>query len=225
MGGMKGFTANNSSNNHQFSPYFPCFFGKIFQTQSNLRMSDPFVSLSTVVFGRRFFRFQVPFAALITLFFFAPARPGHAAPPTFGVYREQWTNLNSSLGNTLAALTNTTYNPNWPNNPNPAATRIFTTFETEINSGVNYYGQRVRAFVVPPVTGAYTFWIASDDTSQLFLSTDETPAHKTAIAGVTTWTPSENWTEYPSQQSAAIGLEGGRRYYIEAIMQQGAGGD
>jgi len=32
---------------------------------------------------------------------------------TFGIYRELWTNLNSSVGNTLTALTNTTYNSNW----------------------------------------------------------------------------------------------------------------
>jgi len=55
--------------------------------------------------------------------------------PTFGIYRELWTNLNSSVGNNLAALTNTTYNPNWPNNPAASYTHIFISFETEINTG------------------------------------------------------------------------------------------
>jgi hypothetical protein len=58
-------------------------------------------------------------------------------PPPGGMYRELWTGLTTSLGNTLTALTNTTYNPNWPNNPNPTYTRVFTNFETEINSGKN----------------------------------------------------------------------------------------
>ena len=39
--------------------------------------------------------------------------------PVFGVYRELWPALNSSAGNNLAALTNTTLNPNWPNAPDP----------------------------------------------------------------------------------------------------------
>src|SRR5262245_11561464 len=65
---------------------------------------------------------------------------------TFGVYRELWTNLNSGAGNTLAALTNTTFNPNWPNNP--ASAQIFTSYESGTNVA-NLYGQRLRTFVVP----------------------------------------------------------------------------
>ncbi|HEX5218872.1 MAG TPA: LamG-like jellyroll fold domain-containing protein [Verrucomicrobiae bacterium] len=144
--------------------------------------------------------------------------------PGQGVYRELWTGLTTSLGNNLAALTNTTYNPNWPDNPDPAYTRIFTDFETEINLLSNY-GQRVRTFVVPPVDGAYSFWIASDDTSQLFLSTDESPANKLSIAGVAVWTDPRQWTKEPNQKSAPITLQAGRRYYLEAIMQEGNGGD
>src|SRR5881296_1675702 len=104
-----------------------------------------------------------------------------ARAQTFGVYREMWTNLNASAGNNLAALTNTTWNPNWPNNP--ASAQIYTIFEGPTNTA-NYYGQRFRAFVVPPVSGAYTFWIASDDSSELLFSQDENPANVTAIARV-----------------------------------------
>ena len=146
-------------------------------------------------------------------------------PPSLGIFRQLWTNLNSSVGNTLAALTNTTYNPNWPNNPDPAYTKIFTTFETEINSGQDYYGQQLRTFVVPPTNGNYVFWIASDDTSDLFVSSDETPAHKALVAYLSSWTPSEDWSEYASQQSAPVYLQAGCRYYVEALMQQGNGGD
>src|SRR6266704_3640281 len=51
---------------------------------------------------------------------------------TFGVYRQLWTGLSTTDGS-LNALTNTALNPNWPNNPNPAYTQIFTNFETETN--------------------------------------------------------------------------------------------
>jgi hypothetical protein len=146
------------------------------------------------------------------------------APMPFGVYRELWTGLNQNLG-TLAALTNTAYNPNWPGNPNPPYTRVYTNFEADANTGMTYYGQRMRAFVVPPFDGNYSFWIASDDNSDLFLSSDESPANKQIIAGVTTWTTSREWTKEPNQQSAPVRLQAGRRYYLEAIMQQGIGGD
>ena len=151
---------------------------------------------------------------------FAQARPVHAQ----GVYRELWTNLTTSLGSSLAALTNTTYNPNWPNNPAAAYTRVFANCETETNI-LDNYGQRLRTFVVPPTNGAFSFWIASDDTSQLFVSTDENPANIVPIANVAAWTNPREWTREANQQSAPITLQAGRRYYLEAIMQESAGGD
>ncbi len=147
------------------------------------------------------------------------------AAQAFGAYRQLWTNLSTSLGNTLTVLTNTTYNTNWPNNPAAAYTHVFSTFEAEVNTGMNNYGQRMRAFVVPPTNGAYTFWIASDDNSALLLSTNETPAGAARIAGVSNWTPWRNFSVEGGQQSAPITLQGGQRYYLEALMQQGGGGD
>ncbi len=147
------------------------------------------------------------------------------AASTFGVYRELWTNLNASVGNTLAVLTNTTYNPSWPATPAAAYTHVFNNFETEINVPLNNFGQRVRTFVVPPTNGLYTFWIASDDVSQLYLSTNESPAGMVSIAGVDSYTSSESWSWFASQQSPAIYLQGGCRYYLEARMQQGGGGE
>ncbi len=155
--------------------------------------------------------------------FYAPGPP--VPPPVFGVYRELWTNLDFSAGNSLPPLTNSALNPNWPNNPAPGYTKIYTNFETESNTGLNNYGQRLRAFIIPPTNGAYTFWIASDDSSQLLLSTDENPSNSAAIAWVNAWTNPREWTKEPNQKSAAITLEAGRRYYIEALMQQGGGGD
>ncbi|RYD89365.1 MAG: hypothetical protein EOP50_17650, partial [Sphingobacteriales bacterium] len=52
------------------------------------------------------------------------------------------------------------------------------------NVGDNF-NQRFRTFLVPPTTGSYTFWIASDDQSELLLSTDETVANLRSIASVT----------------------------------------
>ena len=125
---------------------------------------------------------------------FCPSQPFLT---TFGIYPGNFNNLNPNVGNTLAVLTNATDNPNWPNNPVASYTHVFTNFETEINTGMDNYGQRLRTFVVPPVSGLYTFWIASDDSSQLFLSTNESPASMVPIAQQTSWDPSEDWTGTP----------------------------
>ena len=142
----------------------------------------------------------------------------------FGVYRELWTNLNPNVGG-LAALTNTTYNPNWPNSPVAAYTKIYTNFVTETNTGMDYYGQRLRTFVVPPASGNYIFWISSDDNSQLFVSSDESTANMAVVAWVSTWTDPMEWTKETNQQSAPLLLQAGCRYYVEARMQQGGGGE
>ena len=68
-------------------------------------------------------------------------------------------------------------------NDTPSSASTLNSFRTELNRDDDY-GQRVRAFLLPPSTGGYTFWIASDETSQLFLSSDENPANKKLIAWV-----------------------------------------
>ncbi|WP_460920738.1 PKD domain-containing protein, partial [Pontibacter brevis] len=106
----------------------------------------------------------------------------------------------------------------------PTSTSQLTLFESPKYTGDNY-GVRVRAYVHAPATGSYTFWIASDDHSELWLSTDESPANKRRIAYLESHTNSREWTRYPSQKSAAVSLQAGRKYYIEALHKEGAGAD
>src|SRR5208283_2150400 len=165
-------------------------------------------------------RSLLPVCLFLGSFSLAPCQTN----PVFGVYRELWTNLNPNVGG-LAALTNTAYNTNWPNSPVAAFTKVYTNFETETNTGMNYYGQRLRTFVVPPASGNYVFWIASDDNSQLFVSSDESTSNMALVGWVSTWTNPREWTKETNQQSAPLPLQAGNRYYVEARMQQGVGGD
>ncbi|HMO66201.1 MAG TPA: PA14 domain-containing protein, partial [Verrucomicrobiota bacterium] len=87
------------------------------------------------------------------------------------------------------------------------------------------YGQRMHGFVLAPLTGNYTFWIASDDQGALFLSTDGNPANARLIASVNGWTSSREWEKEPNQQSEPIPLQAGRAYSISALMKEGGGGD
>lgn len=115
-----------------------------------------------------------------------------------------------------------TSNPAFPNTP--TLETLEPIFEAPTDWGDNY-GQRMRALFVPPQTGTYVFWIASDDNGALYLSTDETPAKKSLIATVNGWTSSREWLKEPNQQSAGIRLTNGFRYYIEALSKEGGGGD
>jgi hypothetical protein len=87
------------------------------------------------------------------------------------------------------------------------------------------YGQRIRGYLKPSTTGSYQFFIASDDDSELWLSTDDQPSNKVKIASVTGWTNQYQYNKYGSQQSASINLTANKHYYIEALHKEGSGGD
>src|SRR5437867_3899807 len=150
----------------------------------------------------------------LTLFFILFA--ASAWSQTNGIVREVYYNIN---GNAVSDLLNA---PAFP--ARPSEEFIESAFEAPSNFADNY-GQRMRALLVPPATGSYVFWIASDDNSALYLSSDEDPAHKVKIASVTSWTNSRQWNTYPSQKSSAISLTNGFRYYVEALQKEGGGGD
>lgn len=106
----------------------------------------------------------------------------------------------------------------------PSSSKTYSNFETQQYWG-NDYGSRMRAFLCPPVTGSYVFWISSDDNSQLFLSTDNSASNKKLISFVNGATAFRQYDKYPSQKSVAIRLEAGRTYYIEVLHKEGKGND
>jgi hypothetical protein len=139
--------------------------------------------------------------------------------------------VESSQGSILAeywfgidgvSVADLTGNPNFPNRP--GTTEFLTSFEIPVDRYDNY-GTRVRGWLRPTQSGAYTFWISSDDASQLWLSTDQNPANKVSICQVSGWTSSREWGKYAEQQSKTIPLIAGRKYYIEALQKEGGGGD
>jgi hypothetical protein len=132
------------------------------------------------------------------------------------VLREWWENVS---GATMIDLTSSA---NYPDNPNGRA--FLAKLETPSNFKDNY-GQRLRGYILPPASGSYSFWIASDDASQLYLSTDEKPGNKLLIAGVNTYTGTHEYTKESNQHSAAFQLESGRSYYFEVLHKEGGGGD
>jgi aryl-phospho-beta-D-glucosidase BglC (GH1 family) len=135
---------------------------------------------------------------------------------TGSILREYWLNVQ---GNTVASLTG---NASYPNSP--TGSEQLTSLEGATNAGDNY-GARIRGYLHPLVTGAYTFWLASDDGGELRLSTSDNPANASRIAYVDGWTNSREWGKYASQRSAAINLTAGQKYYVEVLHKEATGGD
>ncbi|MGQ9662501.1 MAG: PA14 domain-containing protein [Kiritimatiellia bacterium] len=106
----------------------------------------------------------------------------------------------------------------------PDKVEYITKLETPIQEGERY-GQRIRGLIHPPATGEYIFSIASDDSSQLWLSADSNPSDKVLIAWVEGWTGWRQFDKYPSQVSKPVSLESGKAYYIEVLHKEGTGGD
>jgi len=112
-------------------------------------------------------------------------------------------------------------------------------------AGVNYT-IRVTGFFIPPTTGKYVIFVNADDTADLWLSTDDTPANKRLIAQQPGWSNQLNWTTdngggsdlqqkhsdtfIPTGAATApfkdgIPLVAGTKYYIEGVMNEFGGGD
>lgn len=109
--------------------------------------------------------------------------------------------------------------PDYPYHPAGSDTR--NLFEAPMNWG-EYNLTRMRGYLHPRVTGEYTFWIASDNSSELWLSVDSQVSKARKIASIQRyqWTLPRQWTKFPSQQSEPILLKGGESYYIEALSEQ-----
>ena len=113
-------------------------------------------------------------------------------------------------------------NANFPDNP--SSSMWADNFQSPAGRTDNY-GVRGRAFITPPETGEYTFWVAGDDNCQLWLSTDDTAANATMIAQVASWSGVAEWTKEAGQKSAPVSLVAGQKYYLEGLMKEGGGGD
>lgn len=131
-----------------------------------------------------------------------------------GLRREVWTGIGGVAMSDLSA------NANYP--LFPSATGVVNSAEGPQGYGDNY-GQRLRGWIKPPVTGSYRFYIASDDASQLWLSTDDTAANKVKVIDYLSTTSYRSYSS--GGQSALINLVAGQNYYIEILHKEAGGGD
>jgi hypothetical protein len=133
------------------------------------------------------------------------ATPSGAASGTGSVLCEWWTDI------TGTAVSDLTSNADYPDNT--SGEELIVALEGPVN-WADDYGTRIRGYLNPVTSGDYTFWIASADDSELWLSTDDNPANSVLIAYVT-----------GSPQSSLISLVAGQKYHIEVLHKAGTGND
>jgi hypothetical protein len=120
----------------------------------------------------------------------------------------------------------------------PTRTLIFPSADTPDWEYGGDYGSLSQGRIVAPETGAYIFHLASDDQSELFLSTDDTPANlgTTPICQVTSWSGHADWAGKVSlgnpstapqtgNVSKPIDLVQGQSYFFRDLHVEGTGGD
>lgn len=123
--------------------------------------------------------------------------------------------------------------PTFPFGPNTNAT--LTKFDsTEITKGDlntagfgvvgENYGASVSGWITPTVTTNYLFFLASDDASELWISSDADPSGASLIAEETSCCHGFQEPGNPTT-SSPIALEAGKAYFIRALMTEGGGGD
>ena len=138
------------------------------------------------------------------------------APAAGSITRQFWTNVSGSSVSALIGLAS------FPDHPH--GTTFVNLFESPTNFAESF-GTRMHGYVIPPASGNYTFWIASDDNSELWLSSNHDPANAQLLATVGTWTSPRQWTKFASQRSPSVSLAAGVLYYIRALQKDGTGAD
>ncbi len=73
----------------------------------------------------------------------------------------------------------------------------------------------MKGWLMPPITGNYTFWIAADDTGEFWLSTDDDPAKMARVCFVPGPVLPYSFIYHPEQRSDPINLVAGQTYYFE----------
>jgi hypothetical protein len=182
-----------------------CFAAKFFAFQQHI-----YIFLRRVIMCRKVM-FLATFVVALSMVSNARGQLGQG-----NILYEYWNDISGT------SVSNLTDDPRYPDSPDES--KWWQTFEGDVDFRDNY-GIRASGYVYPPANGDYTFWISGDDECQLWLSTDDDPANIEQVSHVTGWTNSREWAKEDTQKSKSITLQAGQKYYIEALLKEGGGGD
>lgn len=132
---------------------------------------------------------------------------------------EMWSGI---PGTAVSALTSS------PKYSGPPDFRILLGLFDGMSAFGEYYGAKISGFVTPTTTGDYRFFISSDDSSALYVSTDDSPAHLPSTPTAEEPGCCRGFAE-PADglpiTSAPLHLEAGKSYYIVYFIKEHGGGD
>ena len=123
------------------------------------------------------------------------------------------------------AVSNLTAHPSFPTQPDLVLPFNLFTERVESAPGGQDYGSWTRGWLNPPQTGYYTFWLAADDSAELWLGTNTvmSPEPAQLVAQVLAPVARGEFNRYLPQKSAAIWLVRGEEYYFAVLHKQGEG--
>jgi hypothetical protein len=136
---------------------------------------------------------------------------------------------------TPQAVSSLPADPNYPYAP--ATNGFMTAFDTDQITGGDLnnnpafgslgdnYGDVLSGWITPTVTGDYYFFIASDDASELDLSTDSTAINAAQIASEPGCCHGFQEPGVSTTTSSLQHLVAGTPYFIRALHTEGGGGD
>ena len=109
----------------------------------------------------------------------------------------------------------------WPDHPD--SEEFLPDFEGGAHG--DDFGSTLRGYFIPPVSGNYRFWIASDGASELWLDPTPDQTGLTGIASVAASTDAGFWIDTAPFRSSQISLAAGQPYAIEVLHKESAGPD
>ncbi|SFZ94061.1 Por secretion system C-terminal sorting domain-containing protein [Flaviramulus basaltis] len=148
--------------------------------------------------------------------------PTYNCDATGEMLHQRWDGITGTVTSDL------TSDGNYPDNP--TTTNIMTGTLDQEGGVDDNYGSKVSGILCAPETGNYIFWVSGDDSTELYLSTDENPSNgvliaETAEPGGDLWTNYQQWDKNSNQQSAPIFLEASHQYSFILLHKEGDGGD
>ncbi|MEO0042379.1 MAG: hypothetical protein RL329_1827 [Bacteroidota bacterium] len=145
------------------------------------------------------------------LFAVCPSCTPFSCAPNGKLNAQLWTNLTLRNSN----LRDLTTDPRFPKLPTRTDTLVLPNF-SQGDLG-NKYGERIRGYIMPPITGFYVFTVTGSNDVELYLSNNSQTGGKVKIAGFTGTTMPNQYTKYTGQNSKPILLQAGAQYYVEAL--------
>ncbi|MFN8446528.1 MAG: PA14 domain-containing protein [Caldilineaceae bacterium] len=141
----------------------------------------------------------------------ASPQPDPRCARTGAALRSFWFHMAGSL------IEDLTRDPRFPNQPDQI--QLFNELDAAPNLEDDY-ADRIQGYLCPTQSGEYTFWIAGDDQSQLWLSSDSDSKNIQLIAWVPEWTYHQEWEKYSEQKSQKIFLVANQAYYFEVLHKE-----